>query len=197
MCSFSNGYITTGWFNGKFLHVLDDSGNIIRSFGEAFKTEALFRGRNIGTRAHLVSFEQTESSVPAVVVASTEFGMIRAYEDTGVLLWEITPPDFRPIETSPGPYNGIIFKMPREGSYHRIASLLRFKDQSLIVQVDTISDGGIDYPEQLTTYLISSLNGEVIWAKEDLPRLNYIQGDRALGIENPEYPKVNVYRISP
>ncbi len=197
MCSFSGGLIVTGWFKGKFLHELDESGNIIRSFGDPFRTEDRWRGRHIAIRAHLVCFEQTNSSVPAVVVASKEFGMIRAYGADGVMLWEITPTDFRPIDTSPAPYGGILFKMPREGSYHRISSLLRIDGQSLLVQVETISDKGIDYPEQLTTYLISAPNGEVIWTNEELPQLNYIQDGRALGIENPEYPKVIVYRISP
>ncbi len=115
MCSISDRLIVSGWFDGKFLHELDDSGQIIHSFGEHFRSEAEFHELSVGIRSLLIGIDQTTATMPSVIVASVEFGMIRAYRADRGLLWDITPPGFRPIEVAPTSRGGISFRTPREG----------------------------------------------------------------------------------
>ena len=103
MCLSGDRIIVTGWHDGKILHELDESGQIIESFAEPFRTENEIRSMGLGIRSILVGFKHSTTSPLAVVAASTEFGMIRGYNKEGVLLWDATPPGFRPIDISPSP----------------------------------------------------------------------------------------------
>ncbi len=197
LCSDTSRIMVVASFHEKILHALDESGQVLHSFGEPFRTEnELFR-MGLGNRSRLVCLEQTDPRLPNTIVAATEWGTIRAYSPDGHLLWVTSPPDFRPIDVSPAPRGGITYRMPPEGSYHLISSVLPIDEKrKLLVQVARIGEGGRQVFEEITSHVLMVRTGELISSSHEIPRLDSIGNGYAAGIENAEYALVRVYRIT-
>jgi hypothetical protein len=199
MCSTGDTFLLLGTLGDASLHEVDQAGNRIRSFGSAFmENEPRLRdGISLGKRGFVACLEAADPSSPAAAIGSREFGIIHMYRQDGSLVWRLALPDFRPIDISRDSRGGIVYRVPPEGSYHIVVSVLPLASAgTLLVQVGEVSSGTWDEVVHVVSHELSITDGRLKSTRRDLPRMDAVGPGVAAGIDNSLYPMVRLFRIA-
>jgi hypothetical protein len=199
VCSVSGRTILLGARQGRQLHEIDlnSGGKVVRSFGIPFRADEPRLERH-ATRGFLSCANRGRGA--PIVAVSEEFGEVHAYGIDGDLHWQATLPRFRPIEvTFAG--SAITYSPPHDGVgvYNVMTSLTRLDAHGiLLAQVGAVSHG-IRKREiaAVTTHILNAADGVIVASSGEYPRLDFVSGDQAIGIDNSLYPALYLYTIRP
>lgn len=190
-CSLGGSLILLRWSAGKILHQVTTDGVVEKSFGLAFTRDA-HPMMGAATTFGYVACDRRQRSV---YVAATEVPVVRRYRENGALVWETSIPNMHPpVISAVGA--GIRYSPPEGRVYPQlVASLFTLGDSLVVVQFGDSSREIAQASEitQVTTLVLSSSNGRVLWQGNTLPKLDGAHGDRVFAHPSDPFPKVKVF----
>jgi hypothetical protein len=153
--------------NSKLLHVLDqDDADIVNSFGEPFGAKTDEFARIFYSSGRMLCLEPEG----LLVVASTHYPEVRAYDGRGALKWSTAIEATRRVtyvEVKPGSFR---YNYPADGLWDATVSAFQPVDGLIAIQVGRRrgTTPGTRF-ESIQTFLLNARDGKLVGRQADLP----------------------------
>jgi hypothetical protein len=193
-CMFKSQVIVAGYSNERMLHLVNDSGKVLRSFARGFSTDTIERVHAQANRAAvLVACDERNDRI---VLAQQAGSGIRAYSLSGELLWSVSLPGYNGTRYQADPHGVSTF-----WGNDVTESVHVLGDSLLLIQVQRIRrlPGGTDRGRRsaierltLTSILIDAITGQMLGSDGSLPLIKAIRGNTLVEVEIDPFPVVSI-----
>jgi hypothetical protein len=179
-------------------HEIGSAGEVLRSFAEPPPLPGL---EKLGAYEALARQEILKAKLycdldrDQVIVVGTSHPLVRAYDPSGTLRWEVTLPDIAPIGFQIGPDGALGSLIDREHGANFVRSMVPWDDSHLLIQYEVRrSEAAPDDREfyGIDSRLIALDTGVEVARTAGLPHLAAARGERYLIVENVPYPRALV-----
>ncbi len=179
-----------GYGEGKILHLLDEQGASVRSFGQPFR-----KGSELLAVTSTAGRVACGRSVAAAV--SLDAPIVRLYDSTGSLLWEREIEGFRGLIVEPGPDGSVVHRRP-EGGMHLNLGVVIVGDTLLVLQTGLFLQGPPDprAPDSVVTRYYDLSTGRPGGSQAGLPVIGVIRDTLAVAVYGTPAPAFQVIRMT-
>jgi hypothetical protein len=190
MCVLDGDYYLVGLHQGRIVHRLDRTGEVVASFGDPIRSGHPLVERH-SSYGRIFCDERNRS----VFVAGVGTPVLRRYSADGSLQWERTIPGFRAITIVPNAHGGVTLRAP-DGQRLPTASisLLTLPDDRVLIQYAEPVEG-VRTPEEIRDVMsaLYRLDGTLIGITRSLPRVDHVAGNLLFSRAMEDYPRVRIY----
>ncbi|MCC7001416.1 MAG: hypothetical protein IT357_04600 [Gemmatimonadaceae bacterium] len=201
LCILGGRLMLAGWSNGKMLHVLDDAGNAVRSFGDGLSSDTNAVVREYENKSPVaISCDERSGSI---ILAQQSGSRVVSYSSTGAKRWSVDLPFYR----------GTWFFVPNRPPagittvYGEDVTVSMFyaSPSRLLLQVirwnrvkRTPGQRGKDASDiaGIRTFLIDAESGRLLSVSTDAPQLRSWRDGTAVEVVTEPYPMVTRRRLS-
>jgi hypothetical protein len=196
LCSADNRLYLREPRNGRLIHEIDATGEVLNSFGQA----AVASPEEYGPFAPIVEPQLNAGHLrclddpPLVLAMESYLPVVRAFTPDGDVVWESELRDLRPWRIVAAPGAGVSYERDPNGSHAGI-SLVRWGDDALLVQYSISPESGT--PENRDYSAIESRELDLATGEErgrslGLPAIADTRGALVYSFENHPFPRVRV-----
>lgn len=201
-CVLGGELIVAGWRDGRMLHVLRPTGEIVQSFGDGWSTDTIGIVREQANRAGgAVTCHEASGRV---VIMEGGGARLRAYDRDGRLAWETTLPDFRHTQYVRDGARSVSMRFAEDAASRamplgtdRLLVLVTRRDFARAPRTSRAS-GFVD-PAIVSraAYVLDAATGRIRSRSSNAPNLTIVRDGVAFQIEKEPFPVVRRLRVTP
>ena len=203
VCRLRGQFIAAGFHEGHILHVIGASGDVVRSFGGAFRPDTNALVQKVANTGSVVL--TCDEAAGRLYVSQAAHGQVRSYNAAGDLLWETVLPGFQHSRVLRDSKGAVVVIFPK----HLTEAIRPVGREHILVQahhkerrMEQDTARGILRPRRvevdlgILTYVVSARDGKVITRQYGGPFLVAGAGYDVVGYDDDPFPRVFILRVS-